>query len=75
MTGKIVLHIGKNPSKARPWLASVINWFHTASGPGGRLRSHWNFCGLDHHLCLETVFPGLKLTQNCYLHYNTNLFF
>ena len=24
MIGKIILHIGKNPSKARPWLASVI---------------------------------------------------
>ena len=24
MIGKITLHIGKKPSKARPWLASVI---------------------------------------------------
>ena len=27
------------------------------------------------HLCLETVFPALKLAQNCYIHYNVNIFF
>ena len=32
------------------------------------------FCNLYPHLCLETVFPALKLTQNCYLHYNINIF-
>ena len=31
-------------------------------------------CNLYPHLCLET-FPALKLTQNCYLHYNINIFF
>ena len=36
------------------------------------------FCNLYPHLCLETVFTALKLTQlptNCYLHYNINIFF
>ena len=31
-------------------------------------------CNLYPHLCLETVFPVLKLTQNCYLHY-VSIFF
>ena len=34
-----------------------------------------NICNLYPHLCLETVFPALKLTQNCYLPYNINIFF
>ena len=34
-----------------------------------------NICNLYPHLCLETVFPALKLTQNCYRPYNINIFF
>ena len=26
------------------------------------------------HLCLETVFPALKLIENRHLHYNVNIF-
>ena len=33
------------------------------------------FCNLYPHLCLEIVFPALKLTQKCYLRYNINIFF
>ena len=33
------------------------------------------FCNLYPHLCLETLFPAVKLTQNCYLHYNINIFY
>ena len=29
------------------------------------------FYNLYRHLCLETVFPALKPTQNCYLHYKS----
>ena len=35
---------------------------------------HETSCNLYPHLCLETVFPALKLTQNFYLHYNINIF-
>ena len=28
----------------------------------------------NRHLYLETVFTAVKLTQNCYLHYNANIF-
>ena len=42
-------------------------------GLGGTAKAG-TFFNLYCHLCLETVFPGLKLTQNCYLHYNINIF-
>ena len=37
-------------------------------GAGGTATG--KFCNLYPHLCLETVLPALKLTQNFYLHYN-----
>ena len=41
MIGKIILHIGKNPSKAKPWLASVIrSILQIVGGSGGRQHSH-----------------------------------
>ena len=37
-----------------------------AGGPAtGKLYKLYSF------LCLETVIPALKLTQNCYFHHNT----
>ena len=33
------------------------------------------FYNLYVHLYLEIAFPALKLTQNCYLHYNINICF
>ena len=69
---------GKNPSKARLWLlASAIRFMlyvdSQLMGLGGTAKAG-TFFNLYCHLCLETVFPGLKLTQNCYLHYNINIF-
>ena len=51
--------------------AGKSDLFHTVNswglGPGGAAtEKHWN---LYPHLCFETVFPALKLNQNCYLHY------
>ena len=68
MNGKIILHMaGKNPSKARPWLlASAIRFIlkiANASGAGDTATG--KFWNLYPHLCLETLFPALKLTQNC----------
>ena len=31
------------------------------------------FCNLYPDLCFEIEFPALRLTQNCYLHYNINI--
>ena len=42
-------------------------------GAGGAATG--KVCNLYPHLCLEAVFPALKLTQNCYLHYNISIFF
>ena len=68
MTWKIILHIGKNPSKARYWLASVIlSILQIASGPGDNQCSHRTILQFipSYHICLEAVFPARKLTQNC----------
>ena len=40
-------------------------------GAGGTVTG--KFCNLYPLLCLGTVFPALKLSQNCYLHYNINI--
>ena len=77
MIWKIILHTGKNPSKAGYWLASVIlSILQIAGGAGGRQRSHRKILQFrpSYNICLEAVFPARKLTQNCYLHYNIDIF-
>ena len=39
------------------------------------MQPQQNLCNLYLYLCFETVFLALKITQNCYLHYNLNFFF
>ena len=55
---------GKNPSKARPRLLAIVIRLGAQPQPDSR----------SPHFYLETVFPALKLTQSCYLHYNVNIF-
>ena len=76
MIGEIILHIGKNPRKARALLASVIH-SNCKQLVGLRVGSTATetFSTLYPRLCFETVFLALKLTQNCYLHYNISIFF
>ena len=56
MIGKIILHIAFVPT--------VNSWWFLGSTATGK------FSILYSHLCLETVFLALKLTQDCYIHYN-----
>ena len=71
---------GKNPSKVSPWLlASAIRFMLYVNNvlASNRCRgtvTAGTFFNLYPDLCLKIVFPALKLTQNCYLHYNTNIF-
>ena len=69
---------GKNRSKARTWLlASAICFMLYVNSQLmdlGATAKAGTFFNLYRHLCLETVFPALKPTQNCYLHYNINIF-
>ena len=60
MIGKIILHIAFVPT--------VNSWWFLGSTATGK------FSILYSHLCLETVFLALKLTQDCYIHYNINIF-
>ena len=65
-------------SKARPLLQASATRFMNyvnklATGSRGTATAGI-FCNLYPHLCLETVFPAPKLTQNCYIHYNINIF-
>ena len=67
---KNLYHRVKNIICADQWLnnslTSVIcSILQIAGRSGGKQWSN----------CLETVFPVIKLTQNCYLHYNINIFF
>ena len=59
MTWKI-LHIGKKLSQVRCWR--------------GDLRTLGKLCSFSPLLSLETVFPALKVTQNCYLNVNISFF-
>ena len=65
---------GKNLRKAWAWLLSSAIRFilQIANGCRGRRLRHRK--NLYPHLCLEAIFPALKLTQNCYLDYNINIF-
>ena len=76
MIGEIILHIGKNPRKARALLASVI-YSNCKQLVGLRVGSTVTetFSTLYPRLRFETVFLALKLTQNCYLYYNISIFF
>ena len=71
---------GKNPSKASPWLLAsairfmlYVNNVLASNGCRGTVTAG-TFFNLYPDLCLKIVFPALKLTQNCYLHYNINIF-
>ena len=63
--GKILLHIGKNPSKARHGQMSVADSKNTWVFSGGAAPGI--ICSVYLTLSLETVFPALKLTQNYYV--------
>ena len=66
MTGKALLHIGKNRSKMRcRWTRLVFSkcswvvwWDSTTPGKN---------CIFYSHLSLETVFPALKVIHNCFI--------
>ena len=38
-------------------------------------KAQENFAIYTLNLCFKTLFPVLKLSQNCYIHYNINIFF
>ena len=61
MIGKI-LHIGKNLNKARCWRKSLVCPKHL-----GGVTMLGKYCNFSLFSNLETVFPALKLTRNCYL--------
>ena len=61
MIGKI-LHIGKNLNKARCWRKSLVCPKHL-----GGVTMLGKYCNFSPFSNLETVFPALKLTRNCYL--------
>ena len=69
MIGKRFLHIGKNPSKARCRRTIPVcpkyNWRSVGNATPGKA------CNIYSHLILQKVFPGLKLTQNCYINIHT----
>ena len=78
MIGKKILCKGRIQAKLGPGcrqvrLVSCYMYIQLANGSRGTATAGI-FCNLYPHLCLETVFPALKLTQNCYLHYNINIF-
>ena len=58
MIGKMLLHMGRTKVK---WDVDKQVWFVASSClVWGEVQPHEN-------LCLETVFPAYKLTQNCYV--------
>ena len=64
MIGKIILHMGKIQAK-------LVMDLGVQQQPENRWILNNVKCP---HLCLETLFSALELTQNCYLHYNINIF-
>ena len=79
MIGKIILCKGRIQAKLdlgcrQARLVSCCIEIQLVNGSWGTATAG-TFCDLYPHLCLETVFPALKLAQNCYLHYNINIFF
>ena len=71
MIGKIILRKGRIQAKFH----AVCKYGQLMGLPQHRgTATAGTFCNLYTHLCLETVLPALKLTQNCYLHYNINTF-
>ena len=61
-------------NKAKALAASAIRFMLYSKQLANESRStaRGTFCNLYPHLCVETVFPAFKLTQNCYLH-NINI--
>ena len=55
----------KNPSKVRRWQTSLV--CSKCSWGSGGVVILGRFSNFEPHLSLETVFPALKLTQNCYI--------
>ena len=67
--GKELLHTGKNLSiLVRPWQTSVAhskyNWGFLG---GSSSATPMKLCILYSYLSLETLFPALKLPQNCFI--------
>ena len=60
----MLLHIGKNLSKARRWQISLICYRYSREFWGGDGATSVLFCNVYLHVNLETVFPALKVTQN-----------
>ena len=78
MIGKIILRQGRIQVKLglgcrQVGLVSCCMKIQLANGSRGAAAAG-TFCNLYPHLCLETVFLILKQIQNCYLHYNINIF-
>ena len=69
MIGKRFLHIGKNPIKARCRRTILVCPKYDCRSGGTatpeKVRNSYSY------LSLETVFPVLKLTQNCYINIHT----
>ena len=70
MIEKILLYIGKNPSKAKGEKVMFVS--NTVESLGGQ----WNpdkFCSFHSRLRLEAAFPALKVTRSCYINMNISL--
>ena len=62
----------KNKAKALAASAIRLMLYSKQLANGSRETAKGTFSNLYPHLCVEIVFPALKLTQSCYL-YNINI--
>ena len=51
------------------WQVWFVPYCKLLVGLGTGSTATWKFCNLYQHLCFETIFPNLKMTENCYLQY------
>ena len=61
-----ILHIRENLSKARSWETSLV-CFKYSWKVSGVSQFQENLSNFHRQLSLGTVFPALKLIQNCYI--------
>ena len=61
-------------SKESEALAGKCKLFRSVSSKWVWDTTKGTFCNLYSHLCLGTVFTAFKLTHNCYLYYDINIF-
>ena len=66
-----IMHIEKNPSKARHWWTS-LGCSKNSWGPWKELLPQKILQFFFAHLSLESVFPVLNLTQSCYMNMNVS---